>query len=205
MAVSNDGHKYDLLTVGGSNGGMDAFIQILSGLGTDFRMPIVFVLHQQRSVQTLLPDILARHTHLIVNEPVDKEKIESGHIYVAPPDYHLLIEPDETFGYSYSEPLNFSRPSIDILFETVAEAYGNRVAGLLLTGANKDGTAGLLSIQKRGGLAIVQNPDTARSPEMPQAAIDSGCNENIIDLDKIAGFLNELNQNYLSKYLKTNE
>ena len=202
--MRNDKPIYDLIVVGGSNGGMDAFMTILSGLSHDFQVPVVFVLHQQRGVQTLLPDILARHTHLAVVEPVDKEEIAKGHIYVAPPDYHLLIEPGGTFGYSYSEPINFSRPSIDMLFETAAEAYDNRVVGVLLTGANQDGAKGLAAIKNRGGLAVVQNPETARSTEMPQAGIDFGCNEHIINLDKIASYLNSINIDYLSKYTRSN-
>jgi len=195
----------DLLVVGASNGGMEAFIKILGGLNPDFQLPIVFVLHQQRSNKSILPNILSGHSNLIVKEPVDKEKITNCHVYVAPPDYHLLIESDKTLAYSFSEPLNYSRPSIDILFETAAESYTNRVAGLLLTGANNDGAVGLASISKIGGMTIVQDPTTARSREMPQAAIDLGCNENVLALDDIADFLNNIDSNNRSKPLDASE
>jgi len=196
--MAKDKHIYDLLVVGGSNGGMEAFIKILEGLDDGFQLPIAFVLHQQRGSKSLLPAILGGHTQIRVSEPVDKEIIQPGNIYIAPPDYHLLIEPDKTFSYSYSEPLNYSRPSIDILFETAAEAFGNKVAGLLLTGANSDGSAGLKSITNKGGLAIVQDPETARSPEMPLSAISLGINQNILDLHAISQFLNILNIDFKS-------
>ncbi len=195
---------YNLIVVGGSNGGMDAFMKILSGLSPDFHIPIAFVLHQQRGIQTLLPDILSRHTNLIVNEPLDKEQICDGHVYIAPSDYHLLIEPDGTFSYSYSEPINFSRPSIDILFETAAESFGNQVVGILLTGANNDGAKGLFKIQNKGGFCIVQSPKTARSQEMPQSAIGMGCDKHIIDLDQIAIYLNTLNMDNILNHPEQN-
>ena len=191
-----DGQTYNLIVVGGSSGGLEAFMDILSGLDNDFRLPIVFALHQQRKTESLLPKVLKNCTKLIVKEPDDKEPVQDGYLYIAPPDYHLLVEPDGTMSYSYSEPVNFSRPSIDTLFFTAAESFGAQVAGLLLTGANNDGAKGLLAIMAKGGLAIVQSPKTATFPEMPEAAIKLGCDKNVTDLKDIAIRLNHLNRIY---------
>jgi two-component system chemotaxis response regulator CheB len=193
------GHNSNVIVVGGSNGGLDAFISILEGLDKSFQLPLVLVLHQQRNAPSLLVKILSAHTTLNVKEPVDKEKIDNGHVYVAPPDYHLLLEPGKTFSYSYSELINFSRPSIDILFETAAACCGSEVVGVLLTGANSDGAAGLRTIITKGGMAIVQDPTTAKSPEMPRAAINFGCTDHIADLQNITLLLNNLNHDYLSR------
>jgi len=193
-------NTYELVVIGASSGGLEAIISILEGLENDFQIPLVFVLHQHRNAESLLVKVLAPHARIKVREPEDKEKVLPGHLYIAPPDYHLLLEPDMSFSYSYSEAVNFSRPSIDVFFETVADSLPNKAVGVLLTGANHDGAKGLAAIQQKGGMAIVQNPATAAYPQMPQAGVDAGCTAHITELKDIPLILNMLNKNYIIEY-----
>ena len=163
--------KCELIVLGGSSGGVEALLKIIPGLSPDFSTPIVIVMHQSRSSRSSLALVLQSRTKLTVREPEDKEKILPKHIYVAPPDYHLMIEDDKTFSYTYSELVNYSRPSIDVLFESAADAYRDKLVGVLITGSNSDGAAGMKHIKKNGGITIVEDPATADSPTMPAAAI----------------------------------
>ncbi|MBF0518165.1 MAG: chemotaxis protein CheB, partial [Nitrospirae bacterium] len=124
----------------------------------------------------------------------DKEKIQNGFIYIAPPDYHLLIEDDKTFSLSVDPRVNYSRPSIDVLFETAADAFTKHCFGIILTGANSDGSVGLKRIKERGGTTIVQNPESAQYPAMPLAAINESTVDYILNLPEIADKLNELSR-----------
>lgn len=161
----------EALVIGASAGAVEALCHILPVLPADLDAPVVVVVHVPPHRSSLLCDIFAPRCSLPVREPQDKEPLRPGTIYFAPPDYHLLIEQDRCFALSLDAPVNFSRPSIDVLFESAADAYGERLLALILTGANQDGAEGAARIRQAGGLVAVQDPSTAESPQMPQAAI----------------------------------
>jgi len=156
------------VVIGGSAGAIDALSQILQALPADFAPTVAVVLHLPRHRRSALPDVLARSSMLPVREPEDKEPLARGTVYVAPPDYHLLIDDGPRFALSVDEPRNFSLPSIDVLFESAARVLGPAVVGVVLTGANSDGAAGLRAICDAGGVAIAQSEAEVRS--MPEAA-----------------------------------
>ncbi|WP_341780710.1 chemotaxis protein CheB [Ectopseudomonas mendocina] len=159
------------LLIGASAGGVEALLGLLEDLPPDYRLPVVCLLHQSDRSDSLLADLLARRLKLPAKEAEDKEYLRPGMVYVAPAGYHLSIETERCFSLSREEPRHFSRPSIDILFESAADAYGDQLAAALLTGANEDGAAGLLAIHKAGGLTLVQEPADAQVPTMPNAAL----------------------------------
>jgi two-component system, chemotaxis family, protein-glutamate methylesterase/glutaminase len=180
---------YDLVVVGASWGGLAALQAILSALPGDFAAPIAVAQHRSaRSDDTLLPMLLDANTPLTVRDAEDKDPLTRGVVLIAPPDYHLLIE-QGTVALSCDEPVAFSRPSIDVCFESAADAYGERVVGVVLTGANADGATGLAMIRRRGGLALIQDPATAERPEMPQAALDAVPDAQVLPLDAIGAQL----------------
>lgn len=159
------------LVAGGSAGALEAFSRLFAGLPEDFTVPIVIVLHRPRRDYSELPSALAAALGRPVREPQDKEPLAGATIYLAPADYHLLIDRDSAFALSVDAPVNFSRPSIDVLFESAADALGARLAGILLSGANADGAQGLQAIEAAGGRSFIQFPDDAANPAMPNAAI----------------------------------
>ncbi|VXD04433.1 putative chemotaxis protein-glutamate methylesterase [Pseudomonas sp. 8Z] len=159
------------LVIGASAGGVEALLTLLAELPPDYRLPVVCLLHVPDRNDSLLAELLARRLRLPVKEAEDKEYLRRGMVYVAPGGYHLSIESDRSFSLSREEPRHFSRPSIDILFESAADTYAAQLAGALLTGANEDGAAGLLAIQQAGGLTLVQTPSDALVPTMPEAAL----------------------------------
>jgi two-component system chemotaxis response regulator CheB len=185
-------NKYELLIIGGSAGGLEVLLELLPQLRTDLDYAVVLVMHR-RGGDSLLTGLLSDKTKLAVKEAEEKEAIRPGVIYIAPADYHLLIENDKTFSLDYSEKIHYSRPAIDASFETAAEAYGPLLAGVLLSGANADGAEGLLQIKQAGGLTIVQDPDEASVSYMPQQAIEKGAADKILTTRQIIGLLNELN------------
>jgi two-component system chemotaxis response regulator CheB len=136
----------------------------------------------------MLELLLQRHIERPVNEPHDKDPIESGHVYVAPPDYHLLVD-GSRFALSLDARVQYARPSIDVLFESVAESYRDRAVGIVLTGANADGAAGLAAIKRNGGVGIVQDPRTATRATMPEAAIAAAQADAVLPLEDIGPFL----------------
>lgn len=162
-----------LVAIGASSGGLEAMITILQHLPTSYWLPTVLVLHQRGNRESGVPPMLAHYTHLVVIEPDDKLAIQPNHLYVAPPNYHLLIEPEKWFGLSLDAPVNFSRPSIDLLFESAASAYGAALVACILSGANHDGTEGAKIVKQRGGRVFVQSPESASMPMMPQAVINA--------------------------------
>ncbi len=186
------GRNYEMIVIGASSGGLQAVMRILEGLDPDFRIPVAIVLHQLRHTVNRLTGILQSRTKCPVIEPVDKESIQTGTIYVAPPDYHLLIESDHSFSYSYSESVNYSRPSIDLLFESAARAYRDKLTGILLTGANHDGAMGMVSIGDNGGLTLIQDPDEAEMPFMPSSALAMKKPDHLLSLKEITHLLNLL-------------
>jgi len=180
-----------MIVIGASIGGAAAVKEIISRLPASFSVPIALVLHRHRDSDDALLDILQRSCLLPLREPFDKEPILPGHIYVAPPDYHLLIEPMH-FALSVDEPVQYARPSIDVLFESAADALGNEIIAVVLSGANRDGAKGAAEIRRRGGLLIAQDPSTADGPVMPEAAIAEAGANYICQLDEIAGLLQRL-------------
>jgi two-component system chemotaxis response regulator CheB len=176
-----------MIAVGASWGGLKALRAIAHGLPAHFRVPITFVQHRSKE-SGALRELLQDCTSLIVCEVEDKQPIMGGYIYLAPPDYHLLVDGDE-FSLSVDEPVRFSRPSIDVFFESVADRFGGEAAGVVLTGANEDGALGLRQIVARGGLAIVQDPRTAESPIMPRAALRAVPEARTLSLERMTPYL----------------
>jgi two-component system chemotaxis response regulator CheB len=175
------------VVVGTSAGGLRALEKILGGLPAAYGLPIIVVQHRSKESDAFA-EVMGSLVDLPVHEAEDKEPIVAPGVYLAPPDYHLLLEPGR-LALSTDDPVNFSRPSIDVMFESAADAYGAGVIGLLLTGANSDGTRGLGRIRQGGGFAIVQDPSTAESPEMPGSAVKEGVYDVIVPLDEIAKVL----------------
>jgi two-component system chemotaxis response regulator CheB len=161
---------YSILVVGTSWGGLNALRELVGALPEDFRIPAVLVQHRHRQSDHLLSTFLQERTRLEVVEVEDKMPIQPGMLFVAPADYHLLIDRG-FFALSTDPPVRYSRPSIDVTFYSAADAYAAATVGVVLTGANSDGSRGLRRIFDRGGLALVQDPVTAESPTMPSAAV----------------------------------
>lgn len=161
---------YEIIVVGTSWGGLSALHELIAGLPREFGIPVIAVQHRHRQSGQMLTTLLQDRTSLGVCEVEDKAPIVAGNVYVAPPDYHLLIERGY-FSLSTEEPVQYSRPSIDVTFASAADTYGEATVGVVLTGANADGSRGLKRIFDRGGLALVQSPSTAESATMPAAAL----------------------------------
>jgi two-component system chemotaxis response regulator CheB len=181
--------KYSAVAVGVSAGGLGALSKLLGQLPSDFSLPIIVVQHRSKQEKALLEELLQSKCKIRVKQADEKEKIEGGTVYLAPPDYHLLIERDHSFSLSTEPPVMFSRPSVDVLFETAAEVFGPGLIAIVLTGANHDGAAGISQVRQHGGTTIAQDPRTAEFPRMPQAAIQTNCVDRILNLDEIADFL----------------
>ena len=182
----------DAVVIGASAGGLAALSVVLGGLPARYRLPLLVVQHVPASGPTQLAEIFRRKTALRVKEADDKEAIVGATLYFAAPAYHLLVEPDLTLALSQDDAVHYSRPSIDVLFESAADAWGERVAGVLLTGANEDGAAGLEAIARAGGLTIVQDPAEAEVPAMPLAALQRFAPDHILPLRDIHRLLREL-------------
>ncbi len=181
--------KYDVILIGGSSGSLISVLEILGSFESPFEMSFIVVLHQLKEKSTLLKYIISNKTKIETIEPLDKEVLQKNKIYIAPPDYHLMVEKDKTFSYSSDEPVNFSRPSIDVLFETAAYVFKEKAVAILLSGANSDGSEGLKKIKANGGLTIVQDPKTAEYPYMPRAAVSSMNVNYVLSVDEIKHFL----------------
>lgn len=188
---------FDLIVVGCSLGGMHALQVILSALPPSFCVPIVVAQHRHKASNEGLPAYFRRRTGLKVVDADDKQWIKPGHVYLAPADYHLLVAKGE-LNLSVDDAVRFSRPSIDVLFESAADAYGKRLLGIVLTGSNADGALGATRIKGRGGKVVVQDPATAEAPAMPQATIDAVRVDQILPLDQIASFLTDKCQSAVS-------
>ena len=182
----------EAVVIGASAGALEALSVILPALPTDFRLPIMVVVHIPPDKRSVLAELFAAKCSLKVVEAEDKLPLEAGTVYFAPPDYHLLVETDKSLALSSDEAVLFSRPSIDVLFETAADAYGPGLIGIVLTGANEDGAAGLKAVDKAGGIAIVQDPETAFQDAMPQAAINAVPTALFLTLASIATYLQKV-------------
>lgn len=194
---------YEFIVVGASLGGLHALEILLTGLPKDFPVPVAIAQHRHKASDDSLSIVLQRQSALPITEVEDKDTIMPGRVYLAPPDYHLLVEESQTqwdsdgeyrtsvptFALSTEAPVLYARPSIDVLFESAADAYGEKVIGVILTGASNDGTQGLARIKANGGLTIVEEPSTACCATMPKAAIAAVPIDWILPLDEIAPLL----------------
>ena len=189
--VITDLGRFKAVVIGASAGGIDALREILPSLPKSYPLPIIIVLHIPGDQPSLLSELFGSKTELRVKDADEKEAIQPGTIYFACPGYHLLVERDLTLSLSQEDPVQYARPSIDVLFESAADAFGSHLVGVLLTGANQDGAEGLKRIQEAGGLALIQDPATAQVRSMPEAAcaLLSPSVEQILSLNEIARFL----------------
>ena len=170
MTDSGRGPRVEAVVIGASAGAIQALSEILPALPADFALPVLAVVHVPPDRKNALSALFARRCLLPVREAEDKEPLAPGTITFAPPNYHMLVETDRTIALSTDEPVHFSRPSIDVLFESAADAFGPNLLAVVLTGANEDGARGLLAVARAGGTSLVQDPASAPSPEMPRAA-----------------------------------
>ncbi|MDC7677675.1 chemotaxis protein CheB [Asticcacaulis machinosus] len=176
---------YQAVVIGTSAGGLKALSAILPHLPADYPLPIMVVIHVPPHRQSLIAPLFEEKSQIRVIEAEDKTPIEGACVYFAPPDYHLLVEGNYELSLSSEEPVLFSRPSIDVLFETAADAYGDGLIGVILTGANNDGAAGLKAVMAAGGAGFIQTPQSAFARAMPEAAIEACPSALILDLDDI--------------------
>jgi len=183
--------KFDVVAMGASAGGLNALTQVLKALPRQFPSSIVVVQHLSPGHKSWIADLLGRSTKLTVKQAQHGEVLLPGVVYTGPPDEHLLVGPGK-IQLAHTQLVRFSRPSIDLLFESVAGVYGSRSVGVLLSGSGSDGTAGMGIIKESGGVTIAQKPETAEFRPMPEAAIASGCVDFILSLEEIAGKLIEL-------------
>ena len=186
------GRGIDAIVIGTSAGGVEALSMVLPALPAGIRVPVFVVLHLPRGKPSLLVDIFTPKCALPVREAEDKQPINPGTVYFAPPDYHLLIDEGPALALSADEAVHFSRPSIDVLFESAADIYGARLLGIILTGASEDGASGLDAIRRAGGCTIVQQPETAQASLMTEAALRRGPADFVLSLERIAELLRKL-------------
>ena len=180
-----------VIAVGVSAGGLGALTEILSHLPADFPAAVLVVQHLHPHYRTMMPDLLSARAEITVKQAEDGERVRAGTVYLAPPDCHLLIA-DYRIRLTHTREVRFSRPSIDLLFQSVAAQCGHEAVGVILTGANADGAAGIKAIKLAGGITISQSPASAEYSMMPRAAIATGCVDQIIALNEIAAELNHL-------------
>lgn len=186
---------YKLVVIGVSAGGLNALKEIYMHLPGDFDIPMIIVQHLHANSDSFLSNYLDKLSALHIKEAEEKEKIESGMVYIAPPNYHILVDEDHAISLTLDGKVNYSRPSIDVLFESAADIYGSDLIGIILTGSNDDGAEGMKRIKEKGGLLIVQDPTTAETASMPMSVIRQTSVDHILELDKIAPFLQKLTNN----------
>jgi two-component system, chemotaxis family, protein-glutamate methylesterase/glutaminase len=180
---------YELICIGASWGGLRAVRQLLADIPGELDQPIVIAMHRHPDVRDGgLPEVVAHYTPRVVTDAHDKQPIERRHVYLAPADYHLLVERG-SFALSLEGRVQYARPSIDVLFESAADAYGPGVIGIILTGSNADGAAGLARIKARGGVAVIQDPAEAERRAMPEAAIEATVADAVLPLAEIGKFI----------------
>lgn len=182
------------LVIGGSAGSLDVLLEIFPLLETAINFPIILVTHRKSGNDSLLADLLQSRTGLKVKEAEEKEPVLAGYVYITPADYHLLIERNKTISLDYSEKINYSRPSIDVTFQSAAEVFKEGLVCILLSGSNADGVEGLKIVNNLGGLVVIQNPNTAIMPYMPQQAVNNVKRHIILDSFAMAEFINKLNR-----------
>lgn len=180
------------LIIGGSAGSLDVLLKMFPAIDRNITFPIIIVVHRKKGTDSLLADLLATKTFLKVKEAEEKEALLPGTIYIAPSDYHLLIERDLTFSLDTSEKVNYSRPSIDVTFHSAAEVYRDKLVCLLLSGSNSDGVNGLIEVKRFGGEALAQNPESAQVDYMPRQAILKARIDHVLAIEEMANFINLL-------------
>lgn len=191
MAERTAGAAFRALAIGGSWGGLEVVTRILQALPGSLPVPVFLVLHQRPALDSGLVEILARRSALEAVSPRDKTEIEPGRLYVAPPDYHMLINPEGTVGLALYRHVHYSRPSIDETFFSVGHIYGSGALAVIMTGANEDGASGIGYIARRGGLTVAQSPSEAEAPTMPESAIATGCVREVLGTEAIGGYLRD--------------
>jgi two-component system chemotaxis response regulator CheB len=179
----------EAVVIGASAGALEALSAILPLLPADYRLPVLVVVHVPPDKKSILAELFQAKCQVRVREAEDKEPICPGTVYFAPPDYHLLVETDKSLSLSTDEPVLYSRPSLDVLFESAADAYGASLIAIVLTGANEDGAQGLKAVGDAGGRTIVQRPQAAYASAMPEAAIERCPDAAVLSLEEIASFL----------------
>jgi two-component system, chemotaxis family, protein-glutamate methylesterase/glutaminase len=182
----------EAIVIGASAGALEALSVILPSLPADYSLPIVVVVHVPPDKKSILAEIFQAKCHIRVREAEDKEPISGGTAYFAPPDYHLLVETNRNLSLSDDEPVLYSRPSLDVLFDSAADAYGPSLIAIVLTGANQDGAKGLKAVVEAGGKAIVQSPTGAYASAMPEAAIAQCPDARIMTLKEITAYLQDV-------------
>jgi two-component system, chemotaxis family, protein-glutamate methylesterase/glutaminase len=187
-------HRIEAVVIGASAGGFEALLAVLGGLPASYPMPMAVVLHLPDNHDSRLAELFGFRLALKVREARDKETLAPGTVYFAPPGYHLLIEADRSFSLSCEDRVSYARPSIDVLMQSAADAYGPALCAVLMTGANYDGAAGLSGIRLAGGLSVVQDPATAEVPTMPEAAIRRMTPDLILSLAQIHSLLRRLGE-----------
>jgi two-component system chemotaxis response regulator CheB len=189
IAVETLHGRIEAVVIGASAGGVEALNELLPALPASLQASLFIVLHLPRERPSLLVEIYEKRCALPVREAEDKEPVEPGTVYFAPPDYHMLIEQSRQIALSADEPVHYSRPSIDVLFESAADVYGDRLLGLILTGGNEDGAAGLHAVHRAGGVTVVQKPDNAKVPLMVLSALQRSPADFVLPLNQIAALL----------------
>jgi two-component system, chemotaxis family, protein-glutamate methylesterase/glutaminase len=184
-ALEPDCGSVDAVVIGASAGGVELLSVLLPALPADCGASFLIVVHIPRERPSLLPDLFAERCALKVKEAEDKEPVEPGTVYFAAPDYHMLIDRGPTLALSSDEPVHFSRPSIDVLFESAADVYGDHLMGLILSGASEDGAEGLAAIGRAGGRTIVQEPGSASSSLLPEAALKRGPVDLVLSIEQL--------------------
>lgn len=181
--------QFDLIVIGGSAGAIDVLAQVLTRLTTRFTPAVAIVIHLPAEGPNVLHEIFVGPASPPMKQAEDKEPIRPGTIYFAPPDYHLLVETGRTFALSQDERVHFSRPAIDVLFESAAEAYGERLMAIILSGANADGAAGLKAVASAGGMTVVQALESADMIAMPAAALEAAPDSVEVNVSALADLL----------------
>ncbi|MCF2443816.1 chemotaxis protein CheB [Dyadobacter sp. CY345] len=183
---------FKAVVIGGSAGSLSVLFEMLPNLRTNLSVAIIIVLHRKNSGDSSLSSLLSTKTLIPTKEVEDKDPLIPGNIYLAPADYHLLIEKKRSFSLDSSEKINFSRPSIDVTFESAADVFGPKLVAILLSGANDDGTEGLIAVKRAGGFVVAQKPESAQMPYMPQHAIAKVDIDLVLDVEEISNFINSL-------------
>ncbi len=184
--------KYEAVVIGVSAGGLEALSRILPCLPVDFPVPVIVVQHLSSAAGVRLPRILDEKCQVRVRQAEEKEDLRDATVYVAPADYHILVEEDRTLSLTVDDRISYARPSVDVLFESAAEVYNKSLIGVVLTGAGRDGSDGLRKIAEYGGLTVVQDPETAEAPLMPESASKAVSVAQVVHLDDIGPLLVEL-------------
>jgi len=187
--ITDRWRKSEILLLGGSAGSFKLIYNIVKNFGADLNKTVIIVIHRKKNFFSDIEKLFGDSSQMIFREIMDKDKVRKNNIYIAPANYHTLIEKEKTFSLDVSEAIWYSKPSIDVTFESAAEVYKDACTAILFSGANEDGAQGLLKLRKYGALTIVQDPEEAEMPQMPLAAIQANAAEYVLNSTQIAGLL----------------